>query len=117
MPASTALQKAEAILTELTEQETEILLQRIFDKRKPSNRGISKTPGVCGGRACIDGTRMPVWSLVYSKFLGLSEFEIVYRFPTMTIKDLKNAWEYYLQNKAEIEFDIHENTADDEDDE
>jgi uncharacterized protein (DUF433 family) len=27
---------------------------------------ITKTPGICGGDACVRGTRIPVWLLLVS---------------------------------------------------
>lgn len=30
-------------------------------------RSIEKTPGVCGGSACIASTRIPVWGLVEAR--------------------------------------------------
>ncbi len=116
MQANTALQKAEALLPKLTERETELLLKRIFEQRKTPKRGITKTPGVCGGRACIEGTRMPVWSLVNHRFLGFPEVEILYNFPSITTADLKNAWDYYESNKAEIDSDIRENDPENDED-
>src|SRR5205823_922299 len=34
---------------------------------------ITKTPGVCGGDACIRGHRIPVWVLVGYRRLGLPD--------------------------------------------
>lgn len=104
----TTLEQAESLLSQLTERETNVLLKRILDRRKSKSRGISKTPGVCGGGACIEGTRMPVWSLMNHRLLGFSDEEILYSFPTMTPNDLKNAWDYYESNKAEIDAEIRE---------
>lgn len=111
----TTLEKAESLLPQLTDTEKDILLQRIYRLRKTSIRGISKTPGVCGGRACIEGTRMPVWSLVNHRLIGFTEWEILYNFPGITPQDLQNAWNYYKDNQVEIEKDIAENDLDDED--
>lgn len=107
------LEKAEALLPKLTDKEKNILLQRIYNLRNKEPRGISKTPGVCGGRACIEGTRMPVWSLVNHRLLGFTEWEILYNFPSITPQDLKNAWVYYNKNQAEINKDIQENEEED----
>ncbi len=108
----TALQKAEALLPQLSDRDAGILLYQIFDRQKVKKRGIAKTPGICGGRARVEGTRMPVWSLVYHRFLGFTDWEILFNFPTMTPGDLKNAWEYYEANKPEIDEDIRENLED-----
>ncbi|HFA48760.1 MAG TPA: DUF433 domain-containing protein [Bacteroidetes bacterium] len=110
----TVLKKAEALLPQLTDKETEILLRHIYRLRKRKPRGIAKRPGVCGGRACIEGTRMPVWSLVNHRLLGFTEWEILYNFPNLTPQDIKNAWAYYKSNKAEIDRDIQDNEWEDE---
>lgn len=107
----TTLEKAEALLPRLTEKEKDILLRRIYDLRNIQPRGITRKPGVCGGRACIDGTRMPVWSLVNHRLIGFTESEILYNFPSITPQDLKNAWAYYKANKAEIDQDIQGNES------
>lgn len=39
---------------------------------EPSRRGVEATPGVCGGSACIAGTRIPVWLLEQGRRLGMS---------------------------------------------
>lgn len=117
MSANTALQKAEALLPKLTERETDILLYQIFERRKTPKRGVSKTPGVCGGDACIDGTRMPIWSLVNHRLMGFSDLEILYSFPAMTADDLKTAWNYYRENQAEIDDLIREHYSDEDFDE
>jgi uncharacterized protein (DUF433 family) len=72
---------------------------------------IEKTPDVCGGRACLRTSRLPVWSLVYARRLGFSDAELLNRYGvTLTPIDLEVAWAYYDQNRAEIEHDIRQNT-------
>lgn len=105
----TVLQQAEALLPQLSERDALALFRHFFDHLKTQGREIVKTPGICGGRARVDGTRMPVWSLVYHRFLGFTDWEILYNFPTISPGDLKNAWRYYEANKAEIDEDIREN--------
>ena len=75
---------------------------------------ITKTPGVCGGRACIRGHRIPVWGLVRYRQLELSDPEILEAYPSITQADLDAAWEYYTLNRGEIDHDIYENESDDE---
>ncbi len=108
----TALQQAEALLPQLSERDAIALFSRFFNHLKIKGRDIIRTPGVCGGRACIEGTRMPVWSLVYHRFLGFTDWEILFNFPTISPGDLKNAWRYYEANKAEIDEDIRQNNED-----
>ncbi|HMF16217.1 MAG TPA: DUF433 domain-containing protein [Gemmataceae bacterium] len=64
---------------------------------------IRKTPGVCGGDACIRSTRIMVWLLVDLKHQGASDQEILEGYPTLTPEDLQAAWEYYRQHPQEID--------------
>jgi uncharacterized protein (DUF433 family) len=75
-------------------------------------RGISKVPGVCGGEACIEGTRIPVWVLVSYRQLGVSDSEQLDNYPTLTASDLANAWIYATANSDEIAAAIQENDQD-----
>jgi hypothetical protein len=40
------------------------IVQSLTKTLSMSGKGITKTPGVCGGEACIDETRISVWLLV-----------------------------------------------------
>ena len=64
---------------------------------------VSKTPGVIGGDACIDGTRVAVWMLVRSRSLGRSDSDILRKLPTLRPADLTAAWQYAAENVEEIE--------------
>lgn len=71
---------------------------------------VQKTPGVCGGDACIRKTRIPVWLLVRSRQLGMSDEAIRADFdPPLSREDLEAAWNYHEANKNEIELAIREN--------
>ncbi len=59
---------------------------------------ISKMPGVCGGRACVRGHRIPVWVLVRGRQLEMSDVELLEAYPSITAYDLKAAWDYYASN-------------------
>lgn len=63
---------------------------------------IQKTPGVCGGNACVRDTRIPVWTLQRFKELGRSDERLLTDFPTLLATDLTAAWDYVRQNEAEI---------------
>jgi len=76
-----------------------------------SSRGIDKTPGVCGGDACIRHTRIPVWALVQLRQLGTDEADLLRTYPTLTADDLVNAWSYYQSHTAEIEQQIADNES------
>lgn len=80
----------------------------------PNWRGITKTPGICGGEACIGGTRIPVWVLVSYGQLGVKDSDQLYNYPTLTALDLVSAWNYAAAHPDEIDNAIKENddTAD-----
>jgi uncharacterized protein (DUF433 family) len=72
---------------------------------------ITKTPGVCGGRACIAGRRIPVWSLVEYRNLGATDEKILEAYPQLSLQHLRAAWVYANANAAEISGDISENDS------
>jgi uncharacterized protein (DUF433 family) len=74
-------------------------------------RRIEKTPGVCGGRACIAHTRIPIWGLVDAKRSGYSDADLLASYPTLTANDLANAWIYAAAHPEEIETAIQANEA------
>lgn len=69
-------------------------------------RAITRTPDVCGGRARIEGTRLPVWLLVLQQRTGASEADILRNYPSLAAADLDAAWDYYRRNALEIDRDI-----------
>lgn len=105
----TVLQKVVGMLNELTPAEKAQLLQWVVSDLTNVFPGIEKTPGVCGGDACIAGTRIPVWSLVNSRKLGMTDGQLLDAYPTLERQDLTNAWLYYEANQAEIDELIAEN--------
>ena len=70
------------------------IVQRLTQSLSISGKGITKTPGVCGGEACIAGTRIAVWLLVEAQQLGISEAQLLQDYPHITAADLVNAWAY-----------------------
>jgi uncharacterized protein (DUF433 family) len=65
---------------------------------------ITKTPGVCGGRACLAGHRIRVMDIVvWHEKRGYSPDEIVDMFPGITLADVYAALAYYFDNREEIE--------------
>lgn len=67
---------------------------------------ITKTPGVCGGRACIGGTRMTVWCIVSMVKNGASNNELIEQYPNINPDDIEDCCTYYEKHRAEIEQDI-----------
>jgi uncharacterized protein (DUF433 family) len=77
--------------------------------RRRANAAIRKTPGTCGGRARIAGTRIPIWGLEQARRLGLTDRAIIDRYPSLTHADLSAAWDYVASHGREIERDIRGN--------
>ncbi len=73
---------------------------------------VQKTPGVCGGRACIRNSRITVWGLVNSRRLGATDDQILQNIVGLMPADIQVAWDYYRTHPAEIDEDIRENEED-----
>ncbi|MHB9047359.1 MAG: DUF433 domain-containing protein [Pirellulales bacterium] len=68
---------------------------------------ITKTPGVCGGRACIAGHRIRVMDIVgWHERRGYTAAQIVDMFPGVTRADIYAALAYYYDNREEVEDDF-----------
>ncbi|MBO0696898.1 MAG: DUF433 domain-containing protein [Zavarzinella sp.] len=75
---------------------------------------IRKTPGVCGGRACVGNRRIPVWSLVEYRQLGASDEQLMAQYePPLSPAELDAAWRYAAAHPDEIAADIRDNNEDD----
>jgi len=108
----TALEQIEQLLEKITPAEKAQVLQRVVHDAAGIAPGIESNPGISGGEPCIVRTRIPVWVLVQSRNLGISEADLLRSYPTLRAEDLVNAWGYYRLNRAEIEQHIAENEAD-----
>ena len=74
---------------------------------------IRKTPNVLGGDARIGDRRIAVWMLVRDRQLGLADEQIKSDYcPPLTDAELAAAWNYYEENREEIERAIRENEDD-----
>ena len=64
---------------------------------------ITKTPDVCGGKACIAGHRVRVMDIVtWYEEMGMSADEIVTQIPSITLSDVHAALAYYYDHIEEI---------------
>ena len=70
---------------------------------------IESTPSVMGGVPCITRTRIPVWVLVQARRLGTSEADLLRDYPTLTVQDLSNAWNFVRLHRVEIDAQIEAN--------
>jgi uncharacterized protein (DUF433 family) len=69
---------------------------------------IVKTLGTCGGRARVNGRRIPV-SSVYRWFLsGLSPEDILAKYEAVTLAEVYAAITYALANRDEIAAEINQ---------
>jgi uncharacterized protein (DUF433 family) len=73
---------------------------------------IRKTPGVCGGAACIGATRIPVWLIVSFIKQGETEKGLLQSYPQLTDEHLRLARDYYRHHKDEIDRNIREQDDD-----
>ncbi|NER34141.1 MAG: DUF433 domain-containing protein [Oscillatoria sp. SIO1A7] len=103
------LKELQPQLLALDPAEKALAIQVLAQSLANSWSGIEKTPGVCGGDACIADTRIPVWVLVNARRLGISETELLKDYPTLSASDLGNAWAYARAYPDEIEIAIREN--------
>ena len=103
------LKQLTALVSELSSTKKAKLLYHISHDLGDVFPGIEKTPNVCGGSACVIRTRIPVWTLVSFKKLGINDLTLLSSYPTLRQQDLNNAWAYYKAKKNEIDTDIQEN--------
>ena len=76
----------------------------------PPKQHVTATPGVCGGKPCIAGTRVRVWDIAVRAQSGQSPDEILSHFPHLTLSDVHAALAYFYDNRQAIE----EQAAEDE---
>ncbi len=107
------LEKTETAVAALSESDKKKLLRKLSHSVNGYPGGISSTPDVMGGAACIRNTRIPVWVLYRARQLNLSEADLLRSYPGLTAEDLVNAWDYVALNRDEVELQIRENEADD----
>jgi uncharacterized protein (DUF433 family) len=70
---------------------------------------IERKAEVCGGRACIAGTRIRVQDVFgWHEKEGVSPDEIVSRFPQLTLADVHAALAYYWDHREEVERQMRE---------
>jgi uncharacterized protein (DUF433 family) len=98
-------------LLALSDEEKAQVIQLLSQGKITLGRGIEKTPEVCGGSACIAGTRITVWGLVEAFRIGYSEADLLTSYTSLSATDLANAWAYAKAFPEEIETEIRENNA------
>jgi type III restriction enzyme len=84
---------------------------KLKEMKQPESKvalDIRRTPGVCGGRACVGRARIPVWLLIAYLKDGLSEEALLQSYPQLTSDHIRLARDYYRQQQDEIDRDIQE---------
>ena len=70
---------------------------------------VVRTEGTCGGRARIDGTRIPVWMIVSVIVRGGSTpEEFVEQYPHLDLARVHDALSYYYDHRTEIQRDLRD---------
>src|SRR5262245_58155479 len=72
----------------------------------PEHPYIVQTAGVCGGRARIEGTRIPVGTIAEYQRSGDSMAEIAALYPHLPSAAIEDAIGYYWDHRQEIEAEI-----------
>jgi uncharacterized protein (DUF433 family) len=102
------LKELETQLLALTPTDKAEVLRLITQSLNNSWPGITKTPEVCGGDACIAKTRLPVWLFVSLRSQGATDADILQFYPYFNAENLVNVWTYAEANSEEIETALRE---------
>ena len=72
-----------------------------------STQHISVTPGVCGGKPCVSGTRIRVQDIyVWHELQQQSPEEIIRDLPQLTLADVYAALAHFWDHRDEIQADM-----------
>ena len=79
---------------------------------KPVDIGslVTQTPGVYGGRPCLEGTRFPILSIAVAYNAGDSPEKVATQF-SLDLVRVYAGFAYYLANREAIDADLEEETA------
>ena len=67
---------------------------------------IVSTPGTCGGRPRIAGTRITVMNIAIDTNAGMRPEDIIEQKPHLTLAQIHGALAYYYANKEQIDAEI-----------
>lgn len=70
---------------------------------------VNKTPGVCGGDACIGAWRITVWMLEDYRRNGASVDDLLAWYPGVSLEEVEAAFRYAAAHPDEIDEAIREN--------
>ena len=69
---------------------------------------LVKTPGVCGGRMRIDGTRITIHRMATLYKQGLNAEEIALNYSHLSLGQIYTALAYYHANREQIDIELAE---------
>ena len=73
---------------------------------------ITVTPGVCGGKPCIAGSRIRVQDIVvWHEADRMTPEEIIVHYPSITLADIYAALAYYHDHREDIRHQMAEDAA------
>ena len=79
------------------------------DTAEPLHPYVVRTPGTCGGRARIDGSRIAVWFVARLIVQGgLTPEEFVDEYPGVGLAEVHDALAFFRDHREEIERDLRE---------
>ena len=105
------LQQLETQLQTLTLAEKADAIQILTQTLSRRSQGITKTPDVMGGDACIANTRLPVWLFVSLRRQGATDADLLEAYPHLSAADLVNVWAYADAHAEEIAIALQEQVA------
>ena len=72
---------------------------------------ITKDPEVCGGKACIDGTRIRVVDIVSLKRQGYAAEKMIEAYPSLNLAQVYTALSYSYEHPEEVEASFEEDRS------
>lgn len=69
---------------------------------------VTKDPEVCGGKACIDGTRIRVMDIVSLQRQGYTPERMLEAYPSLNLAQVYAALSYFHENSSEIDASFEE---------
>jgi len=103
------LEQVGEMIGKMNRSEKAQVLQWVVSDLGDAFPGIESRPDVCGGDPCVVRTRIPVWTLVQARHLGVTESDLLKAYPALNAEDLAEAWAYYRTHRADIEAQISVN--------
>lgn len=77
---------------------------------KTEHPHIERRPGVCGGSAVIEGTRIPVRLIVAFSTEGMAAEGIREAYPHLSLAQIFDALSYYHDHRDEIDQELRESS-------